>query len=170
MGESYEEAVEFATYAPLREMDLYFSEDENGCLPDLTEEQEREVFDEKALKYSIMAREYMDDGDATETLLDEIADRKFYDSVITVRVVSRHRILFEDEKELFRYYTENVRKVKPENRYDFLLALIDYEERCYDRHGNYLCSENHRQGESVWWRCRIPEFTLETAKDLKYTL
>lgn len=135
-----DECLESTQYSLYWEMSNYFPEDENGYAPDLTEEQDREVFAEKATDY-----------------------------VIKVYAISGNRIRFDTVEELRTYYAEQMTNgnITKDNIYKFLLSLVQYEERTYDRGGHLLRSRIRLQpiaGNMDY--DIIPRFSMETVESV----
>ena len=122
--------------------------------------------------YYAALKEYIPNkGNPSRDLLDVVAKDKVWDSRIAVRIISNERVQCHTLKELTKYYTGHILDVKPENRYDFLLSLLQYDQRVYDSHGNYLRTENkHQYLEDKYVYSLLPLFTMENAKDLKYSI
>lgn len=114
--------------------------------------------------------EYVRDGigEVTHEYLMEIARRNVTHNMISVCVVSPERKKFSTLKEMRKYYTENILNVEPDKRYDFLLSLLQCDERFYDEDGNYLRSRNHHQILDEYTYRLLPLFSRENAKDIKY--
>lgn len=132
-----EDAVTYACGNLLGEMGHYVESDDE-YYPDLSDEQEYEVFKEKVKDYSVK-----------------------------ISVISSKHIQFESQKELAAYYAEQVAgdELDEENIYDFLLSLVKCEERYYDIHGNYFRSRIVRQElDGTTEYDIVPDFSIETAK------
>lgn len=122
--------------------------------------------------YYAVLKEYIHNkGGVSRDLLDIVAKDKVWDSCIAVRIISNKRVQCHTLKELTKYYTDNIMDVKPEERYDFLLSLLQYDQRVYDSHGNYLRTENkHQYLEDKYEYSLLPLFSMENAKDLRYSV
>lgn len=122
--------------------------------------------------YYAVLKEYIHNkGGGSRDLLDIVAKDKVWDSCIAVRIISNKRVQCHTLKELTKYYTDNIMDVKPEERYDFLLSLLQYYQRVYDSHGNYLRTENkHQYLEDKYEYSLLPLFSMENAKDLRYSV
>lgn len=108
-------------------------------------------------------------GSASHDYLKEISRKYVMKNIISVCVVSPERKQLKTLKELKKYYSENMLKVKKENRYDFLLSLVRYDERYYDEDGNYLRSYNRHQFlEDEYTYQLLPLFSKECVDRLKY--
>ena len=97
---------------------------------------------------------------------EEMFINKVSDYTLKVRVISNHPLVFESQRELAEYYAEAVSNgnLTQENIYDFLLSLVRYEERYYDRRGTFLYSRIVRQGlDGTTDYDIIPDFSMETA-------
>ena len=138
--ESLEECEEYAPHWLFSDLEFYLPLDEEGYCQDITEEQKLDLFHEKVYGYQLR-----------------------------VRNVSPNRIRFESAKELADYYAEKLSDgtVTADNFYDFLLSLVQYEERFYDYKGRLLRSriklQDFHDGEEYHI---IPLFSYETARDL----
>lgn len=135
-----DEAVEYALDVLYQDMEYYYLNEEEHEYEDLTEMQKKEVFKEKVSDYRLV-----------------------------IRSISSERIRFESVRELAEYYAEQIcsGKITEERMYDFLLSLVQYDERHYDKEGNLLYSKIKLQElDGTTEYDIIPDFSIETAKDI----
>lgn len=110
--------------------------------------------------------------DLTDEEKQQIIEEHFLDYKIAVEVVSKHRIRFDYAEEIRRYYVENVFDVPKGEMYDFLLTLINHDERNYDFRGEFLNSRDKHQllGDTDYGYIELPLFSMENAERLRKEL
>lgn len=121
--------------------------------------------------YENKMEEYVPDGNGniTKELLKEIARKKVTRNFISVEVVSPKRKQFRVLKDMSKYYADHILSVKLEERYDFLLSLLRYDERFYNEDGEYLRTENkHQFMEDQYNYMLLPKFSRKNVKSLNY--
>ena len=136
--ESIEECEEYARNMLIQDMYCYVPLDTDGYRMDTTQEEDWDLFHEKVSGYRYR-----------------------------MRCISPNRVRFDSVAELADYYVEKMSsgEIDKSNFYDFLLTLVEYEERNYDSEGHLLRSRIRLQeldGNRSYHI--VPAFSYETAE------
>lgn len=89
---------------------------------------------------------------------------------IIISIVSTNRKRFNTSKDLMNYFNTNIKNISNDELYDFLLSLVDSEDRVYDYNGNYITTFINEQCPMLegCWSADI-EFNEKDCKKGIYT-
>lgn len=101
--------------------------------------------------------------------LDEFIMKEIDDPTFMISIISGNRLRFKTSKELIDFFMNNIRKIKNEDLYDFLLSMVQSHDMFYNYKGECIGSEITSQCpyEEYVWDAHI-EFTEESCKDGKF--
>ena len=100
--------------------------------------------------------------------IDYIIDNDIMEHSIQVLIFHKHRIRFDTATEIREYYINNIFDISKNHMYDFLLSMIDHDERNYTYNGDFIASRNRHQllGDNDFGYMELPLFNIENAESL----
>lgn len=101
--------------------------------------------------------------------LDKFIQDNNIEYIFNISIVSNNRKRFNTSNELMDYFNDNIKFIKNEKLFDFLLSLIQYYNITYDHHGNIISEEPIEQyPKDSYVVSSIVDFTFESCKKGKY--